>query len=513
MRGQSWEQWTKTKTPPPIDSSIDRLYKRNHSKHPLLLLGRGADGSPVYLTEEERKAHTHIIGTTQEGKSRFLEHLVRRDIKLGNGLVFIDPSHNGNTVNRILGYCEYIGFKKVLLIDPAHHHEHNKIVPLNPFYKYRQPSTIHVQSIMEVLFDMQNMAHFAFIGEYLPALLGVLHDADMSLYESIYFSERDNRMYQNVRDEILDRAGESHDRIKIESAFITPTKFQQFGSTVRRFNILNQHETLKLMFGTKEHIDFPKLVRDGWVVLVNVSRGFELTKMHSKLLATAVINELIFTITRLTKKGWKGRYYLYIDEAGEYANDQLADLLELKSQAGLAVVIAHQLLDQFKDARIRRAITGMTKIKVAFYQPDPDDRMRTVKTLYGGELEDRQVSYALKHLKKQQAVVMPNKQEPQIIWIPDVKEYKVSKSFIKKLYEAPFYLNPKEVEEEINARIITGTSNQSSQKRAASSDKSSGSSSSSRRGDGNSAGKARLEELRKNKRAATDNPEEPKTSD
>jgi len=86
----------------------------------------------VFLSEEERKSHMHIIGTTQEGKSRFLEMLVRGDIDQGNGLLFIDPSHNGNTNKRILGYCEKIGFEKVLLIDPHHHHEFNKIAPLNP---------------------------------------------------------------------------------------------------------------------------------------------------------------------------------------------------------------------------------------------------------------------------------------------------------------------------------------------------------------------------------------------
>lgn len=436
-----------------LKSDTQSLY----SNEPLRLLGVGEEYCEI--REEERKAHMHIIGTTQEGKSRFLEHLIREDIRRGKGLCFLDPSHNANTLHRVLAFCESINFKKVLLIDPHHHHLFKKVVPLNPFYKFRQASITHVQSIIEVLFDMKNMVQFAFIGDYLPALIGALHDAKATLSDAVYFSDNEDPYYRSIREQIFDSAFSAErdteyyaDGIKIQSA-MAGRKFVDFGSTLRRMNLIYQHETLKLMLGTRKKINFDKIIEDGWVVLVNLNRGFGMTAMHTKLLGTAVLNELIFTINRLTYKGWRGQYYLYIDEAGEYANDQLADLLELKSQAGLSVILAHQLTDQLPAGKIRRAVTGMTKMKVAFHQPDAGDRLETVKALYGGALEDRAVSYALKQLKKQQAVIMPPKRDPQIVWIPDVEKLPLTKGFVEEIYKAPHYLSPEDIQDEITKRF------------------------------------------------------------
>lgn len=435
-----------------LKSNTQSLY----TSEELRLLGVGEEY--LEIREEERKAHMHIIGTTQEGKSRFLEHLIREDIRRGKGLCFLDPSHNANTLRRVLAFCESINFKKVLLINP-NHHRFNKIVPLNPFYKFRQPSITHVQSIIEVLFDMKNMVQFTFIGDYLPALIGVLHDAKATLSDAIYFSDNEDPYYRAIREQILDRAfaakrDSEHyaDGIKIQSA-MKGRRYVDFGSTLRRMNLIYQHETLKLMFGTRKKINFDKIIKDGWVVLVNLNRGFGMTAMHTKLLATAVLNELIFTIDRLTYSGWKGQYYLYIDEAGEYANDRLADMLEFKSQAGLSVILAHQLTDQFPVGRVKRAVTGMTKMKVAFHQPDAGDRLETVKALYGGALEDRAVSYALKQLKRQQAVIMPPKRDPQIVWVPDVEELPLTRGFVEEIYKAPHYLSSDEIINEQHKRF------------------------------------------------------------
>ena len=75
------------------------------------------NGKPVFLTEKDRLAHTHIIGTTGAGKSKFMEYLMREDADLGNGFCLIDP--HGDLYDGVLKYLVRKRLdKKVIIIDP-----------------------------------------------------------------------------------------------------------------------------------------------------------------------------------------------------------------------------------------------------------------------------------------------------------------------------------------------------------------------------------------------------------
>jgi hypothetical protein len=419
-------------------------------------LGIGAE-KEVLVTEEQRSSHIHVIGTTGMGKSRWLEKMIRDDILSGKGLCFLDPSHKGNTMKRVLAFCERIGFKKVLLINPHDRHKYKKIVPLNPFREYKTTTVEHVYSTIRVLFDMKNQAQFAFVEHYMPSLIGVLWQAGFTLAESIYFTDFYNALYRKHRERILERSeyysakrGETdHDAIRIRGAFTNLTTFREIGSTFRRLNPVF-HETLKLMFGSSEQLDWCQLIKNGWVILVNLHQGGGISGLHSKFLATAVINEIMSAIERMERC----KYYLYIDECGQYANDKLANLLEYKRQSGLSVVLSHQLRSQFEDENVKRAVIGMTRTKVAFYEPDPEERMKTVKMMYGGDLPDREVAEALKHLRKQHAVVMTDEREPTFIRVPDVSgEDDASEDFYEEIYSKPWYLEANEVIHDLEQRL------------------------------------------------------------
>src|SRR5690242_18450654 len=86
------------------------------SGYPLRELGWAADAQ-MFLTEEARESHLHILGAPGQGKSKFLELLIRQDIDRGYGCCLLDPNR-GDTVYSVLRYCAKIGHDKVLLIDP-----------------------------------------------------------------------------------------------------------------------------------------------------------------------------------------------------------------------------------------------------------------------------------------------------------------------------------------------------------------------------------------------------------
>src|SRR5581483_6690831 len=263
------------------------------------------------------------------------------------------------------------------------------------------------------------------------------------------------------------------DVLDLESAFL-PKNFSEFQSTVNRVKTITK-STLDYMFAVREGVQFTELISQGWVILVNLYSGFGLTPLHTRFLATSIINEMIFAVDRLRYAGWKGRYYIYIDEAGDYANRKLADLMAKKGKSGLWVNLFHQYFSQFEDPYVLDSILSNTSTQIAFNTPNRKDRDMVVKAMYGGELSDREVSYHLSSLAKQKAVFKIGKDAPVIARIPDVPDIEIPEktvdSFIReKIFTRPYYYSLKQIKEAQAERISYGQipdNSQSSRKRTA----------------------------------------------
>jgi len=441
-----------------------RLDKELTTNHPLRRLGVSQEGTQ-YFTEEDRESHIHILGSPGEGKSKFLEHLIRQDIERGYGACLLDPSDNGDTAYKILRYCAKIGFEKVCLIDPHHRYKTPLDVPevvpcINPLHAGAPPSAVigDMMDTVRTLWGTKDFAETARIQKYLPAIIYTLHKAKMTLHESLYFTDHASPHYTRCRLEMLEKLHPvDRYRIALEEVFSTRTSYMnEFSSTIRRLEPFLE-DTMKLIFGGKEAIPFTNLITDGWLILLNLDPQGIFGQEHQRLIGTVIINEITYAIHRLREHGWKGVYYLYIDEVGDYATPKLAYLLDKKRKSGLRVTLAHQGFDQIGDSQVLSSIYRSTKTKVLFNTKDPSDQKKMISMMYGGELNSEQTRYTLMKLKKQHAVVRVNKEDPATVRIPDVPDVDISqdvlKDFISKLYRLPWYHHPKAVLEEINARF------------------------------------------------------------
>src|SRR5688572_27325558 len=89
-----------------------------------MVLGWRADGRSVVLSPEMRRTtHMHVIGGSGTGKSKFLEWMIRSDLRDGRGLCLID--WHGTLYNDVLRSCAYhdVGangdFRSVVLLNPS----------------------------------------------------------------------------------------------------------------------------------------------------------------------------------------------------------------------------------------------------------------------------------------------------------------------------------------------------------------------------------------------------------
>lgn len=455
------EEWSSRMRTPTGMESVEAALKQAWSHYPLRNLGWASDGE-VLLAEEDRESHIHILGAPGEGKSKLLELLIRQDIDQGYGCCLLDPSDNGDTAYKVLKYCLKKGHTKVLLIDPHDFPDHIPII--NPIH-YGAPGNVSAQHLMDtfrVLWGDKSHEATPNINRYLPGILRALHASGKTLHEAVYFADQTHPEYKYRRNSILARLHPlDKDRVTLESIFANSSKSLfnlEFGSTVRRLNPFFD-DVMKLIVGSNHNpINFMDMISKGWVILVNLDPQGVWGTEQQRLLGTLIINEIIYAIHRLQNGGWRGVYYLYIDEVGDYATPKLAYVLDKKRKTGLRFTVAHQRFDQIEDANVLSAVKGSTKIKVLFNTQSRKDRDEMMRNMgYGGDLSDRSISYELSQLTKQYAAIKINKNPPRITRIPDLPDIKVSsqelQDFKERLYRQPWYRSRTEILSEINARF------------------------------------------------------------
>jgi hypothetical protein len=456
LTGKTYDDAFKRKRRP-YGQSLDLIWKRGKTNYDLRLLGTGE--KEVWISEEERSANFHILGEPEQGKSKFLEYHIRKDIDMGNGLCLLDPSDNGDTCKKILAYCAQNAVKKVVYISPDTLPKYGKIACLKPLQgKAVKQSVEGVMEALNILFNSKS-TDTPRIRKNLSALLRLLAKSDLTIKESEIFAD-----FQDIRN--LDFIKDDRDSRTLKTVFKSPFTWEQyFASTINRLDAFWQ-EPLSLMFGSNTGIDFTKMISEGWVILVNLYPTQNFTVENTQLLGVLIISQIIQAIDNLNSWGWKGVHYLYIDEAGRFATPQIDNVLSYKRKSGLRLMLAHHYFEQFEDKKVMHAIKQGARIKVMFNTSSYQDRLEMVKDLgYGGDIPHVLATYANQNIPKQYAIIKKNKETPVRVRIPDVPEVKISKekldSYIKELLNQDFYLSKGEIEKQINARSLRANSKSS----------------------------------------------------
>jgi Type IV secretion-system coupling protein DNA-binding domain len=74
-------------------------------------------GTPISITDEDRRRHLYIIGLPGAGKSRLMENLFLQDVYAGRGAAFLDP--HGTSAERVLNHIPSYRHRDVVYFHPA----------------------------------------------------------------------------------------------------------------------------------------------------------------------------------------------------------------------------------------------------------------------------------------------------------------------------------------------------------------------------------------------------------
>jgi len=478
---------------PNLQQLRDRHWAETVSNHDTLTLAHSDEQGDVFLTQGARETHFWVCGSTGQGKSKFLEYLICRDIdrlhaeiglpteeQTACPVLFIDPTPNGEIAYKVLSYCDEIGFDKVILIDPFQSRISQKVPPINLFNFpefYLSEGIEYLQDAFRVAYEIEDSSRTAIIYDHLKSLFSVIYYAELTAHELQHFTLPldsdipDTETHADMRRKIFALARKNlksyppHLRkigltqiAHLEVGYKNLVSFHKdLSSTARRLNQVTTHPDISQIFSHRTGLKFTDVIGDRWAVIVNVSG---LGAMPSRLLATIIMNQYIFAVDRLRRnrneegKGWNVPAYIYLDEASTYATDKLISVLDMGRNSGVRLILSHQHPEQLRKRGILDSVKANCLTKVAFHIADDGHRETMIKTMYGGSLNIKDVSYALSNQPIQTAVFKINKASPVVAKVVEQPDATGNvKEFVKSLFDNGCYYTYEEIEKDYANRF------------------------------------------------------------
>lgn len=318
------------------------------------------------IKAKDRNRHMYVIGKTGMGKSTLLENLAIQDIQNGEGLAFIDP--HGSSAERLLDYVPAERVRDVLYFAPF---DLDYPIGFNIMedvgYDKRHLVVSGIMSAFHRLFGEEKWSDRM---EYIlgNTLLALLEYPDATLIDI-------NRMYidkvfrkkvtEYITDPLVKRFWAEEfvtytDRYTQEATPAIQNKIGQFTSNPLVRNIIGQ---------AKSSFDLRKIMDERKIFIVNLSKG-RMGESNADLIGSLLTTKIYLAAMSRADLPEAQReklpdFYFYVDEFQSVANDSFADILSEARKYKLALIIAHQYIEQIPET-IRPAVFGNVGTTIAF---------------------------------------------------------------------------------------------------------------------------------------------------
>lgn len=334
------------------------------------------DGKPTYLTETERETHLQVIGDSRQGKSRFLQHLIRHDINAGNGVCVIDP--HGELYDDLVKWLAYHQFHrdpryrgKIHLLDPR---DQQWTVGFNPLATAANngPPYVRTGAMTKAcvqVWDGKDISETPRLAKCLRLVFYALAQNNLSLAEA---SKLTNYPFKDIRRELLQPIDNSEyiDQWASMEYFRAHDFNTMFESVASRMLSFVGTPPLKEIVGqTHNVLDLQECMDDGHIVLVNLNGERHSDYYDARVIGAMLLSELDAACRRRDQKFAKVRpFHCYIDECADFLTQDVARAMYQTAKYGLHFTLAHQDLQQLRDhgETMFRAVWGGAQSKVVF---------------------------------------------------------------------------------------------------------------------------------------------------
>jgi hypothetical protein len=297
------------------------------------------------IREEDRRVHLYVVGASGAGKSKFLEFLIRQDIKKRNGFGILDP--HGDLIEDVKGYLAFALPKedleeRVVLIDPT---DEKFVVAFNPLEKLEGMLSAEiaaelVEAFKKIWFD----AWGARMEDLLRNSLIALIEAELTITDLPRFL-----IEEDYRDNVLERVSHpiSKRYFKRFNSLAPRTREEWMESTLNKVNAFLSDDRIREIFSfQKSSFSLREIMDNQKILLIKLDRGK--LKENGDLLGSLLMTKIrmaAFSRSDIPKEK-RVPFYLYIDEFQNFATKTFIDTLSEARKYGLSLTMAHQNLSQ-----------------------------------------------------------------------------------------------------------------------------------------------------------------------
>ena len=315
------------------------------------------------VKEADRATHLYVVGASGTGKSKFLEFLIRQDIRKGNGFCVIDP--HGDLIEDVKAYLALALPKdeleeRVVLVDLT---DEEYTVAFNPLEKGSESPAETAAELVEAFKKIWRDAWGARMEDLLRNSLIALIEAGLTLNDLPRFLIEDE-----FREKVLESV--THPVAKLyfrRFNSLTPrTRQEWMESTLNKVNAFLSDDRIREMLSFKESsFNLREIMDSKKILLIKLDRGK--LKENADLVGSLLMTKIkmaAFSRSDIPKEN-RVPFYLYIDEFQNFATETFIETLSEARKYGLSLIMAHQNLSQLPK-RLQDSILANCGIQVYF---------------------------------------------------------------------------------------------------------------------------------------------------
>lgn len=368
------------------------------------LAGR-PDGLPFSRTQRDK--HLYVCGGTGTGKSKFLEHLIRQDIKQWRkskcGLLLLDP--HGNLYDSLI---EWLAWNEDILdvpVIPIDLRRDDWVVSYNLLRqrKLADPAVLvdNITDAMAYVWGQGGTDRTPLFARWAGNVISALYEKQYTLIEAEHLIAHHAKQLRYMMTADLKNQASRQDWQF--AGTLSPKDFEaQIGSTVNRLQRFIRNQTMRAMFGQKDaSLDFGEALEKGSIILVSLAtERAKVSKENAELFATLLLSDLWTAAQERGKRDGIKPMYIYLDEFQRFVTPTIADNLDEARGFGLHLTMAHQFPNQLLDRgengrRVYNSIMENASSKVVFRLSHEDNLSAMAKWLFMGVMNPDEIKHEL----------------------------------------------------------------------------------------------------------------------
>ncbi|HUX65752.1 MAG TPA: hypothetical protein VMV42_01260, partial [archaeon] len=371
------------------DSAGKATFPSNHkNKSPEFLIQAYLQGTPFLqffhsllpfaIPFPARFEHTHVVGGTGHGKTQLLQFLINHDLvrsmEDGRSVVVIDSQGDLiRTISRLAyfnpGAAESLA-DRFVLVDP-NDVEHPVCLNMFDFNRDRLSGYAPVdrEKILNATIELYEYFFGALLGaeltqrqglifRYLARLLIEIPDATIHTLRELM---EDGERFRPYMEKLTGTA---------RSFYATRFFDRQFNETkkqilTRLWGVMSNTSLERMFSHPKNKVDIFELLNEGKIILINTAKdllGQEGSAIFGRFFIALIAQA---AVQRAALPPHERRSsFVYIDEAQDYFDENISNLLHQARKYRVGLIFAHQNLDQLGTG-LRSSVLASTSIKFA----------------------------------------------------------------------------------------------------------------------------------------------------